>query len=393
MKNRNVLISGAGIGGPTLAFWLLQHGFTPTLVEHAPALRTGGYMIDFWGVGWDVAERMGLAARLRETGYHLEGVQIVNEVGTTVARLDAAAYDIATRGRFVSILRGDLAAAIYALIEGQVETRFGDTITALHQDAEGVEIEFARAAPQRFDLVIGADGLHSATRRAAFTGAGPTLEAQYLGYRTASFTVRDYPFRDGSCIYRAYSAPGRQIARYTLRDGRTAFLFVFVSPPRSQRTEETAQRTLLREFGGLGWECETILQALPHAEELYLDDVSQMRLAAWSQGRVALVGDAAFCPSLLAGQGSACAMAGAYVLAAELARAEGDYGTAFARYQARFKPFMDKLQKGVVWMGGWFAPKTTFGIKTRNLATNLMNARVLSKWSTKMFLGRGFDLS
>lgn len=389
MNNRNVLISGAGIAGPTLAYWLLQHGFTPTLVEHAPALRTGGYMIDFWGVGWDVAERMELVPRLREVGYRLQGVQIVDAGGATVARLDAGAYEVATRGRFTSLLRGDLAEGIYARLEGKVETRFGDSVTALHQDSEGVEVEFAHAPAQRFDMVMGADGLHSAVRTAAMPQAAP----HYLGYRTASFIAMDYPFRDDGCIYRAYSVPGRQAARYTLRDGRTAFLFVFVAPPREERPDETPQQTLRREYAGAGWECDRMLAAMPGNADLYLDDVSQMRLPGWSQGRVALVGDAAFCPSLLAGQGSACAMAGAYLLAAELARVNGDYAAAFAAYQARFKPFMDKLQSGVVRMGSWFAPKTAFGIKTRNLVTNLMNARVLSNWSTKVFLGRAFDLS
>lgn len=387
MKNRNILISGAGIAGPTLAYWLLRSGFTPTLVERAPTLRRGGYMIDFWGVGWDIAERMHLLERLLEDGYRMEEVRLVNAAGDRVARLDARAYRSATGGKFISVLRSDLARGIYSLIDGRVETIFDDTVQSILQDGDGVDVVFERSASRRFDLVIGADGLHSAVRNAVF-GEESRFE-HYLGYRTASFTVTGYPHRDEGCVYVSYCAPGRQAARYSLRGNRTAFFFVFIDPARER---DRSKETLRRVYGDAGWECPAILEAMESSEDLYFDVISQIRMDRWSSGRVALVGDACFCPSLLAGQGSAFAMAGAYLLAGELRAAGGDYTCAFARYQALFQPFVEKKQKGVKRLGGWFAPKTRFGIQVRNWTTNLMNAPLLSSWMVNRLLADRFEL-
>ncbi|MGH9558455.1 MAG: FAD-binding domain [Bryobacteraceae bacterium] len=392
MKNQKNLISGAGLAGPTLAYWLLRWGFTPTIVERAPSLRTGGYMIDFWGLGWDVCERMGLVPYLLRDGYKFDEVRLVNSAGRRVAKLDASVYRKVARERFTSILRGDLARAIYSRIDGQVETIFGDGVKSTHQSDDGVEATFEHSSPRTFDLAIGADGLHSAVRAAAF-GKESRFE-HYLGYRTGSFTVAGYPHREEDYVYVSYCAPRRSVARYSLRDGRTAFLFVYIDPDRGGIPHNVVQqKEILRHiYRGAGWESGAILDAMDSSDDLYLDAVSQIRMEHWSNRRVALIGDAGYCPSLLAGQGSAFAMAGAYLLAHELRAADGDHVRAFARYEAQFKPFVDEKQKGVVWFGGWFAPKTRFGIHARNLATNLMNAPILSTWMAKGFFSDKFHL-
>jgi 2-polyprenyl-6-methoxyphenol hydroxylase-like FAD-dependent oxidoreductase len=393
VHDRTILISGAGIAGPTLAWWLRRSGFAPTLVERAPAPRTGGYIIDFWGVGYDVAERMGLIPTLRRVGYRLEEARIVDARGRRVAGLDAEVFRAATHDRYLSIMRGDLAHAIHALVADDVETIFGDSVARLDEDDEGVSVAFEHHPPRRFDLVVGADGLHSAVRTLVF-GAESSFE-KYLGYYTAAFSAAHYPHRDEG-VYVSYAVPGRQIARYALRDDRSAFFFIFAAdrPLAVAHDDVAAQRRALREaFGGIGWELDEILAAMDSADDLYFDAVAQVRLPHWSRGRVALLGDAAYCASLLAGQGSAFAMAGAHVLAHELAAARGDHRAAFAAYERRFTPFIDAKQKAAERFGGWFAPRTARALALRDLATRAMNIPWLGAWMMRRSLGDRFELS
>ncbi|MGH6987691.1 MAG: FAD-binding domain [Caulobacteraceae bacterium] len=370
MKSRTVLISGCGVAGPTLAYWLLAAGFTPTLVERAAKFRAGGYVIDFWGLGFDIAEKMGLAPALRTRGYEIAELRLVDGRGRRVAGFGVDVFRELTEGRYVSLQRGDLARLIFEEIEGRCETIFGESVTALRQTGEGVEVSFERLAARRFDLVIGADGLHSAVREAAF---GPQERFEtYLGYGVAAFGAKGYRPRDEGA-YVAYAAPGKQAARFAMREDRTMFLLVFAAgrPPKSELRDAAAQKALLQaQFHDDGWECPQILAALEAGDDLYFDRVSQIRAPAWSRGRVALVGDAAFAPSLLAGQGAALAMIGAYVLAGELAASPEEPHAAFQRYERTLRGFMTAKQKAAVAFAGSFAPKTRLGIFTRNLVTN-----------------------
>ena len=228
--NKTVLVSGAGIAGPTLAYWLSRYGFTPTVIERAPVLRTGGYIMDFWGVGFDVAERMHLIPRLKHAGYDPHEVRIVDDLGRRVGGFRTNRLRRALCDRFFSIARGDLSRNIYETVEGHVETVFGDSVRALQEDQSGVAVEFDRSPSRRFDLVIGADGLHSVVRKLVF-GPEPSFST-HLGYRAASFAVDGYPHRNES-VYVAYCRPGKQAARFALSDGRTIF---FVILPVGSRT-------------------------------------------------------------------------------------------------------------------------------------------------------------
>ncbi len=379
MKNQRILISGAGIAGPTLAYWLAEHGFSPTLVEQAPAPRTGGYIIDFWGRGYDIAERMKLLPALRAAGYTIDEVRIVDAHSRRVGGFPVRAFDAVLKGRYLSILRSDLAHVLHAAIKDRAPVIFGDCVTALDQDGDGVCVTFAHAAPQRFDLVIGADGLHSAVREVVF---GPQSRFEtYLGYEAAAFTAPGYTPRDEH-VYIAYAAPGRQIYRCALRDGRTVFFFVLARErPTAPATRVKQQAVLTAAFGPTGWECPAILAAMADAEDFYFDAVSQIRMDAWSRGRVALVGDACCCPSLLAGQGAALAMTGAYVLAGELKKAEGDAGAAFQAYEALLRPFIIGKQRAGAGVAGAFAPKTRLGIFVRNQITRLMMLPPVAAWT------------
>jgi 2-polyprenyl-6-methoxyphenol hydroxylase-like FAD-dependent oxidoreductase len=371
MKNERILISGAGIAGPTLAYWLLRYGFTPTLVERAPAPRTGGYIIDFWGRGYDVAERMGLTPALRAEGYAIDEVRIVDADGRRVGGFPVRAFEKTLKGRYISILRSSLARLLYGAIRERVRTIFDDSVTALHEDMDGVHVTFAHAATERFDLVVGADGLHSAVRRLAF---GPQqLFETYLGYEVAAFSVAGYAPRDEH-VYVGYALPGRQLYRCALREDRTVFFFVLADERATLGGHDQAeQQAILRAaFGDAGWECRAILAAMEHTDDFYFDAVSQIHMNAWSRGRTVLVGDACACPSLLAGQGAALAVTAAYVLAGELKKAGGDYTAAFSNYEALLRPFIAGKQRAGKGVVGAFAPKTRLGIFLRNQITRLM---------------------
>lgn len=366
MHAKTVLISGAGIAGPALAFWLGEAGFAPTIVEQAPALRAGGYVVDFWGLGYDLAERMELADAINRIGYHMRELRIVDDRGTRVTGFGIGVLNELTGGRFVTIGRSDLSRLLFEKAEARAEVIFGDEIVGLHERADGVVVQFKRSGERQFGLVIGADGLHSNVRRLAF---GPQDKFEHdLGYRIAAFEARSYRPRDEN-VYVLYNAPGRMLGRVALHDDRTLFLFAFAvaSDWMSRTPDLSAQKAALREkYGDQGWECERILDELDRAPELYFDRVSQIKMERWSTGRVALLGDAAFCISLTGGQGAALAITAAYVLAGELAKANGCPQKAFNSYERLLRAYIASKQRGARRFAAAFAPMTRWGLFLRN---------------------------
>ncbi len=376
-----ILMSGAGIAGPTLAYWLTDYGFDCTIVEAAPSLRTGGYMIDFWGAGFDVADRMGLLPAIRDKGYSIREVRVVGRDGHRVSGFPADAVAKMLGGRFTSLPRGDLAACICTAIEGRVEAIFGDSVAHLDQTDRAVHVGFRRGATRDFDLVIGADGLHSRVRELVF---GPQSRFEkYLGYKVAAFQTQGYEPRD-ELVYVMFTELRQQVARVAMRGGRTMFLFTFADENFAGGEDLAAQKAVLRSrFGQSGWECPKILDALDAAGDLYFDRVSQVRMnqsdGLWTRNRVTLLGDAAFCVSFLAGQGSALAMVAAYILAGELHRARGDYAAAFARYQNLFGPFVARKQKAALRFAEMFAPRSRTSLWLRNQIFRLLSVPPLAR--------------
>lgn len=368
-----VAISGAGVAGAALAHWLHRTGHTPTLIEQAAEFRTGGYMIDFWGVGYRVARRMGIEGTILAAGYDVQSVRSVGADGKAKAALGVDVFRQMIGDDFTSLPRGDLAAAIYDTIDGKVATMFGDSITSLDDRRDGVGVTFEHAPPDEFDLVIGADGLHSNLRRLVF-GADEQYE-HYLGCKVAACVVDGYRPRD-ELVYVTYNTPGRQVARFGLRGDRTMFLFVWRAA--HDDAHRSANEQLHNEFGDAGWECPQILAAVGGVDELYFDVVSQIKMDRWSRGRVLLIGDAAGCISLLGGEGTGLAMAEAYVLAGELQRADFDHRTAFRCYEERLRPFISDKQAGAERMLGFFAAKTRFGLWFRNVVMRTMNVGPLA---------------
>jgi 2-polyprenyl-6-methoxyphenol hydroxylase-like FAD-dependent oxidoreductase len=311
------LIVGAGIAGPTLAYWLQRAGYEPTLVEHAPALRSGGYLVDFWGAGFDVADRMGIVPEVLRRGYHLREIRQVDPDGQRIAAFDPELFVRGTDGRYVSIARSELAAIIFGALSGRVETIFGDSVRALDDQGDRVRVTFDSGMIRDFDLVIGADGLHSRVRQLVF-GPEDRFE-KYLGITVAAFDVEGYRPRD-ELVAVMYTQVGYQVTRLSLRDDMTMFLFTVVDDGTITNHDAGEQQAALRaRLAGAGWEVPAILERMSDAKTFYCDRVSQIQMPSWTRGRVAVVGDAAAAVSLLAGQGSALAMVEAYVLAAELA--------------------------------------------------------------------------
>lgn len=367
-----VLVVGAGIAGPAAAFWLIKGGHEVTIVEHAPELRHGGYLIDFWGAGFDVAERMGIVPELRERGYVFTEARAVNRDGRKVASFNPAVI-LESNDRYLSIARSDLAAVIFNALGGAAELMLGDTVRDLADDGERVRVAFESGSTRDFDLVIGADGLHSRVRELAF---GPQEQFEtYLGMVVAAFEVERYPKRD-ELVAMLYADIGFQAVRLSFRGDATLVLFSLryegVGP-----LDRAAQEALLRaELAGKGWEVPTMLALMSSSKNFYFDSVSQIRMPSWSTGRVALIGDAGACPSFLAGQGSALAMVEAYTLAAELASTPAgsgdDHRQAFARYQGRLESLLRSKQDAAKGLGLAFAPKNRRQLFVRNTVMRMM---------------------
>jgi 2-polyprenyl-6-methoxyphenol hydroxylase-like FAD-dependent oxidoreductase len=381
-----VLIVGAGIAGPTLAYWLLRAGHQPTLVDRAPELRRGGYLIDFWGAGFDVAERMGIISELNRRGYRLREARTVTKGGRRIASFPSSVFVDAAGERYLSIMRSDLAEVIYGALQDRADLILDDTAAALKDDGDRVRVTFESGPTRDFDLVVGADGLHSRVRRLVF---GPEQEFEkYLGIVVAAFDVRGYRPRDDG-IAMMHAEIGFQVMRLALRDDVTMFLLA-ARHSGGVPTEMAGQQALLRErLRHAGWETThrrqrlshasspdsgspAILDLMPQARTFYFDRVSQIRMPFWTRGRVALVGDAAACPSLLAGQGSALAMVESYVLAAELARTKGDHDAAFARYEQRLGGVLRSKQDAAEGLGLAFAPRSALQLLIRNTMMRLI---------------------
>jgi 2-polyprenyl-6-methoxyphenol hydroxylase-like FAD-dependent oxidoreductase len=372
MQNRDILISGASIAGPTLAYWLRRAGFHPTVVERAPAPRPGGQAVDLRGAARGVADRMGILDQVRQAHVGTRGMAYVDAANKRLASLPADLLgDSGGAIAELEILRGDLVDILYAATREDVEYLFDDAITELAQGDDGVKVSFQRGQPRRFDLVVGADGLHSGVRALAF---GPESACiRHLGAYVASFTTPNHPDLDGWELL--YSVPGKTAGIYPVRQGtRATALFFFASSPLVyDRHDPGQQKQLLAEaFAGQGWEVPRLLAAMRQAPDFYFDSVSQVRLDRWSAGRVGLVGDAAYGPSPMAGVGTSLALVGAYVLAGELAAAAGDHRAAFASYERELREYVRKGQKLAKGNAIGLIPRSPNQIRMRNLFIRLL---------------------
>ncbi len=360
MSTKTVLISGASVAGQALAAWLDRYGFQVTVVERAATLRAGGQAIDFKGqTQLTVLERMGVREEIfrRQTGR--ADMQFLDASGRQLAVMTGEFL-----GGDVEILRGDLAAVFYQRTAGRCEYLFGDSITALTETADGVYAEFENAPARTFDLVVGCDGVHSAVRRLAF---GPERDyVRHLGYYYAVAGAPAWGMQSGRpqrSVAQACNAPGRLAVK---GGSKASHLYIFAAPQLGYDRHDVAaqRRHVVEQFAAVGGEVPGMLAELPGLDDFYLDSMSQVRMRGqYTIGRIALAGDSAY-GNTLGGVGTGLAVVGAYVLAGELAVADGDHTVAYARYNEIMRRYAKIAGQSNA--GRFLAPRTAPGIRARN---------------------------
>ena len=381
MTTRSALISGAGIAGPVLAFWLAEAGWDVTVVERAEQLRTSGYPIDIRGAAIEVVERMGLSAQIAAHRYRHIPVEVLTPGGRRLCRLDLGSLANDADAGDIEITRGELTRILFDASADRAEYLFGDSITTLTDSGDGVEVTFSRHGHRRFDVVIGTDGIHSKVRALAF---GP--DASYLRHLGAYVGIWDI---DNEMFSPAtgylYSHPGRTLMVERRPDGgatRAYLTFVHPAPGAVNRhdTDEIVAQ-MRRAFAGDRWCTAEVIDTLLDAEDVYFDTVSQVRMDRWSRGRVALVGDAAYAPAFLSGQGTSIAITGAYVLACELAR-HTDPEPAFGIYERRMRDHVRRNQELALRNDSMVLPRTRRQLLRRNSMV------VLRPWLQRLGIDR-----
>ncbi|WP_344615522.1 FAD-dependent monooxygenase [Dactylosporangium salmoneum] len=355
----DILISGASVAGPSLAFWLQRYGHSVTVVEKAPALRGGGYAVDFRGkVHLTTLERMGLRAQLEARATHMGDIALIDGDGAQVSALPSAIFS-----GDLEVLRGDLAEVLYGATRERVRYRFGDQITGIAQDAHGVDVTFANGEPGRFDLVVGADGVHSGVRRLVL-GDDPA-HRKPLGVYGGVFTMPGtMGLRRTGIIY---SEPNRSVSVMSPHGGDQIVSMTFAEPGLDfdHRDVEQQRRLIAERFAGVGWRTAELLAAMERAEDFWFDETTQIHLDRWSHGRVVLLGDAGFAGGP-GGNGTGLAVVGAHVLAGELDAAGGDHAAAFERYERLMRPYVATCQKQADGSPDFLVPSTWKKIAQRN---------------------------
>ncbi|MBO0676177.1 FAD-dependent monooxygenase [Mycolicibacterium sp. S2-37] len=366
MSTRTALISGASIAGPVLAYWLSEAGWDVTVVERADRLRTSGYPVDVRGTAVDVVRRMDLYDEMAAQRYRHVPVQLLAPRGWRLSTLDYGNLLGSSDTGDVELARGALSEILYRATEERVDYVFGDAITALSHSEVGVDVTFGRRRPDTFDVVVGADGIHSNVRALAFGDEGRYL--CHLGPYAAVWDLPTDMFDPGTGFF--YSHPGRTVLVERPSDGAAARAFLtFVHPAPGTvdaRDPNDVLDALHRAFAGDRWRTGEVIDTLPGADDVYFDTVSQVRMDSWYSGRVALVGDAAYAPAFLSGQGTSIAIAGAYVLASELV-AHDRPEMAFAAYQLRLRGYVKKNQDLALRTDGTVLARTSGQLLRRNV--------------------------
>ncbi|MFI1256138.1 FAD-dependent monooxygenase [Streptomyces netropsis] len=335
----DILISGASVAGPALAYWLRRHGFTPTVVERAEQVRDGGYAVDFRGEALDVLDRMGILDQVLALDTEMGDATLMDGDGKQYATLPAVIF-----AGDLEILKGDLTRILYEATRDDVKYVFGDSIASLEEDETGVHVTFERGEARTFDVVVGADGLHSRTRALTF---GPEEQfVRHLGIYTAVFSLDNYlGLRNTGQLY---SVPGRAANIFSARnntEARAALHFASDPLEYDRRDSEEHKRIVAERFADDRWQVPRLLREAAAARDFHFDANAQVEMECWSKGRVVLLGDAGYCAAPTSGRGTSQALIGAYILAGELAVADGEHTAAFAAYERQMRGYVSEHQR------------------------------------------------
>ncbi|MEU9808392.1 FAD-dependent monooxygenase [Mycobacterium sp. NPDC050853] len=358
-----ILISGASVAGPTLAFWLARYGFDVAVVERAPTLRkTGGHAVDLFKPAMDIVEKMGVLESImaHETGAAIIAMHREGHPG--VVEIPQGGIFASVSQRHVEIMRDELSEILYNASLSTAEYIFDDSITSLSQDGTGVDVTFEKGSDRRFDLVIGADGLHSNVRSLVF---GPeSTYAHWLGEYLAVASIPNYlGLRDRSLMSLQVNRIAGMYSAAQLPDARAIFLFRPPEPLEYHHRDFDRQKTLLHAvYQNFGWEVPRLLAAVSESEMFYMDSITQLRMDTWSKGRVTLVGDAGYCPGPAVGGSTSLAVVGAYVLAGEIATAAGDHTLAYPAYEAALAEYVRGSRRMALTAAKTIVPSSRFGV-------------------------------
>jgi 2-polyprenyl-6-methoxyphenol hydroxylase-like FAD-dependent oxidoreductase len=380
-----VVICGAGIAGLTLANRVSALGGEVVVLERTPGPRPHGYMIDFFGPGYDAVEAMGLLPTIEGVAYHVEEATFVDEHGRRRAGVRPEQF---AKGPLLNLMRPDVERVLRQRLPPEVDLRFGTGPVAVADHSDAVRVTLDDGAQLEADLLVGADGIHSTVRRLVF-GEEPRF-FRYLGFHTAAFTF-DAPeihaaVRGRACLT---DTVGRQMGFYALRDGRVAAFAVHRVP--DPALPDDVRAAVRDTYGGLGWVVPEALEACPPSEEIYYDQVAQIEMPTWSKGRVVLVGDACYAVSLLAGLGASLGIAGAYVLADQLTRTQS-IDQALVNYERLWRPVAEEKQKAGRSGARWFLPESALQLRVRRAVLRMANLPVINRYVAAILAGKSTSL-
>lgn len=367
----NVCIVGGGIAGLTLAYCLSESGNHVTIVEKSPSIRTEGYMIDFFGAGYDVAEKLGIIEELRRIHYPIESLAFLKPSGSEKYRIPYQSLRELLNQRHFNFMRGDLEKVLYEKVRERVMFRFGVSPEQIQEDGEKANVSLSDGTKLTCDLVVGADGMRSKVRSLSCKDEKEPI--RYMGYYTAAYIIEDPAFLEKiDKSFYTCSEPNRQVSVYPIRGNKVATFFLYRYPKQQGHVQkEEALEQLNENFGHMNWIVQDLLEAAKEAKDFYFDEVSQVELPKWRNGKVTFVGDSCQCISLLAGQGASMAMAGAYTLAKSLEEYPNDLEAALTDYERSLHQDIVKLQKSARRFASFFLPSSWWGIFVRDVLTRV----------------------
>jgi 2-polyprenyl-6-methoxyphenol hydroxylase-like FAD-dependent oxidoreductase len=378
------IIIGAGIAGLAAAVRLRQIGWQSLVVERAAQRRGGGYAVTFGGIGYDAAERMGILPALQARAFVTNELVYHKPNGQRRFCLTRESIAAIIGSRSMNILRGDIETVLYEQVHDSTDIRFGTTVATIDQDDDAVHATLSDGTVEHADLLIGADGLHSTTRALVF---GPEQNYRLdLGHMVAVYMLDKRPAAITEGTTGTLSAGGRTIAVISVGDGRNVAFFGYRSDRSPGERADDPHTVLPRVYGDIGWVVPEILAGMPTAESIYFDTTSQIVIDRWSQGRVVLLGDAAWCVTLFAGYGSALAVGGADLLATTLHHNPDDLQTALTQWEAQLRPEAERKQRLGRRVKSVYAPANPIALWLSQLPLRLAALPPVRRYMTRRFI-------